>query len=96
MVQIIENWANVRGHVTHIRQAAEPDVAIVGLTVDAADDVAGFPNLMRRHVGSEIEIKVPNDVLSRLPLQPQKGVTVRVAAGGIKSFFLNPSKVSVQ
>ena len=94
-VQIIENWADVRGRVTFVRAASEPEVAIVGVAVDAADDVAGFRNLMRRHVGSEIHIRVPKDILRRLPLQPQAEVTIRVSAGGLESFFLDPKNVRI-
>lgn len=94
-VQIIENWADVRGRITFVCAASEPDVAIVGVAVDAADDVAGFRNLMRRHVGSEIQLRVPNDMLRRLPLEPRAEVTIRVSAGGLESFFLDPKNVRI-
>jgi hypothetical protein len=56
MVQIVENWALLTCRLEALRRA--DDLVELDAWIDAADDVAGFRNLLRQHVGTRKRIKL--------------------------------------
>jgi hypothetical protein len=65
MVQVVENWAVLRGRLGALRadDALEPGPGALGvIDVAEARDFEGFPNLLRQFVGERLSVHVPDAV----------------------------------
>ena len=59
MVNIIENWANIKGTIVAIsNNPGLPEFYLVEVKLESASDVEGFPNLAKADKGKIIQINV--------------------------------------
>lgn len=64
MVQIVENWAVIRGPI--VARAPHPrlqDYDLVTVRIDDAQPVAGVENLLSQFIGAEMPVAVRRDLL---------------------------------
>ena len=65
MVQIVENWAELRGRVISIGQHSDPKFATARLAVEDVVEVEGFPNFFAADKGKSVEVAVPRHMRVR-------------------------------
>ena len=59
MVQVVENWAELRGRVIAVAGHKQPRFATAKLAVDSVSDVDGFPNLFAEEKGHVVDVAIP-------------------------------------
>lgn len=94
MVQMIENWSDVRGEIKSLSPSpSDPSSCLATVKVSGSDKVASFPNLLEKKVGNEITILVPHAAVQRAALAEGSRVRLRVRQGGLDRFFAHPDQV---
>lgn len=94
-MQIVENWAEVRGRVEAVRREPDADRVRLDVRVLEAEPVEGFPNLLSGAVGEVIPVDgAPGDALREV----REGDVVRgrVRKAGGARFFLLPDSARVE
>lgn len=93
MVQVVENWSEVRGRVEEVARAGQ-DGLDLRLRVAAVEPVPGFPNLLAEAPGQSITVRLPLDDVGPTP---EAGETVRclVRKTGPDRYFARPGSCSV-
>lgn len=86
MVQIVENHADIAGTLLSVSDAPDyPGFVSLKVKVDSAAPVAGFPNLLERHIGEHVDVLAPRD--SRAATQAPGPLQLRVKKGGLTTIF---------
>ncbi|CAM4440867.1 hypothetical protein MYXA107069_13260 [Myxococcus xanthus] len=96
MVQIQENWADVRGQVLSWRQ--QSDVlhhGLLELTVTHVQAVEGFANLSRGIEGSTIRVYVPAEPGQARELAAGDLVSCRIRKTQHARYFSRPGRLEV-
>jgi transcription termination factor Rho len=79
MVAVIENWSDVIGRVRHIAvHDAGSDHTTIAVDVERVDDVEGFANLLADTQESTVSIRMRDEQLRRLQLQPGDRIRCRI------------------
>ena len=82
MVQIIENWALL----TCFLQAISVEASATALTchVEAVEPVGSFKNLLERHIGKDIVVRLKADASA---LQPGMRLKLKVSQSDLATFW---------
>ena len=89
MVSIIENSALVHGLVNSC--SAEPDIkgfCEISLKLITSTDLNGMPNLARADEGKDVRVKIREDKLRSLNVQPGSEITIAVRKAFGQIYFL--------
>jgi hypothetical protein len=92
MAPIRPNWSDARGRVVSI-EPADHDYVRLQLALDAADDVADYPNLLHDRVGEELPVEMPGDVARAAGLAAGDRIAARLRLGAIDLAFADPAMV---
>jgi hypothetical protein len=84
MMQVVDNRSAVRGQVEQSEPAGNETA--VTLRVEAADPVAGYPNLLASKLDQRITVRVPAGTIP--PPEPGALVQWTVRAAGLDRYFL--------
>ena len=84
MVQIIENWSQLRGRVEDVT-VVEGDVVDLGLRVESVEPVPGFANLLAETPGRTIHVRLPLEGAE--PPRPGDELRVRVRKAAPDRYF---------
>jgi len=81
MVQVVENRADIDGHVVAIAPApSRPDHHVVTIAVSGVAPVQGYPNLFAHTPGNQVDVLLPAALASSLQVGAK--VRCRVRRGG--------------
>jgi hypothetical protein len=102
MVQIVENWSEIKGDVRDLRPDPElPGHVVATVELEAANPVekpegGTFPNLLAESAGSTVELHVPEAVAAQNSLAPGRRVSARVRRATPTRSFVDPRHISVE
>lgn len=94
-VQVVENWALIRGKIVVISPHNELG-DYVSATVEVAEvtPVSDYPNLFSWALGKEITINIPKASAENLSLAVGDRISTRVRKGGPTSAFVDPDSLA--
>ncbi|QDE82803.1 hypothetical protein BHS07_15275 [Myxococcus xanthus] len=96
MVQIQENWADVRGQVLSWRpQSDVPHHGLLELAVTHVQAVEGFANLLRGIEGTSIRVYVPAEPGQSRELAAGDSVSCRIRKSQHARYFSRPGGLEV-
>ncbi len=96
MVQIQENWADVRGQVLSWRPQSDiPHHGLLELSVTHVQAVEGFANLSRDIEGSTIRVYVPAEPGQARELAAGDSVSCRIRKSRHARYFAHPGSLEV-
>jgi RimK-like ATP-grasp domain len=93
-VQVIENWALIRGKITQIQN--HPDLTgymTASIEVGEVSTVEGYPNLFEWAKGRQIAVNIPASRVHELGLGIGDQVIFRVRKSGPESAFADPGSI---
>jgi hypothetical protein len=94
-VQVVENWALIRGKVENIVEHPElPDYASATITVTDVTPVPGYPNLFSWAIGKKIAVNIPKPKADELGLVAGDTISARVRKTGPSSAFVDPDQIT--
>lgn len=94
MVRAIENWAELAGTVREVRpHEGIPEMSDLILSVERADDVEGYPNLLADAPGQELAVMIETEKLA--DAKPGERVRCRARRGGLETVIAHPSGLSL-
>jgi len=95
-VQMIENWAEIRGVVCLCIETADlPDFINVQVDVESVEPVAGYPNLLEQFIGSEIPLLVPKSLAETMEIKPGNCIDCWARRAGLKRVFVHQEHIRV-
>jgi hypothetical protein len=93
-VQVIENWALIRGKVVQIEHHPQlADYTVVTIEVAEVLSVEGYPNLFEWARGKEIAVNVLASRANELALGAGNEIVLRIRKSGPESAFADPSSI---
>ncbi len=96
-VPIIENWTVVTGVAHKIQPTpARKGFAVVTVSVEKAEPVEGFANLLGHAAGQQLEILIPIDLAEQLNLTVGDTIIARVRRGPDRLNFVHQQHVSAE
>jgi len=102
MVQVIENWSEIRGRVRELRPDPElPGQLLATVDVEDAQPVAKpdggtFPNLLEDCAGSAVDVYVPEETATQHGLSPGATISARVRRATPTRSFVDPGSLLAQ
>jgi hypothetical protein len=96
-VQIVENWADIKGELLESYPSKTAD-GFITLEVKAKDvkDVKGYRNLLADRVGEVIQVNVPESVWQSRDIKPGPKVSMRVRISSSRKLFVHPEHLRVE
>lgn len=89
MVQVVENWARIKGRLLEMRAHADSaDHVVCVIGVEDVAPVEGYPNLLGWARGQALEIGVKRERAAGLA--PGQFVSLKVRLAGPKKAFAHP------
>ncbi|MCA1629260.1 MAG: hypothetical protein LC785_03130 [Acidobacteria bacterium] len=96
-VQIVENWADIKGKVLdHYPSKTVDGFVTVELKVSDVKNVEGFRNMLDDRQGDVIYLNVPEAVWHGLEAKAGAKVSCRVRMAGSRNLFAHPERVKVE
>jgi hypothetical protein len=96
MVSVIENWTDMEGIILSIRQSETlSNFMEAEVMVEKANDIEGFPNLLKNTLGETATVFIPKDLATKLHLNKGLRISFR-ARGGMNKIFAHPDLVAVE
>jgi hypothetical protein len=93
-MQVIENWADVRGTIRGLSEPGDVAGFVTALIdVNHVAPVPGVANLFEQAAGQTIRVNIPQAAAEALSLRPGQAVTCRVRMGGPLTAFAHPDRV---
>lgn len=93
MVQIIENWTDLTGVITGIAPCAAHDGFVnITISVERADAVGAFANLLAARAGGPVDVRVRAADAPRFAVHTKVTIRARLAPGN--AIFAHPAPVS--
>lgn len=90
MTQPIENEVRIRGTVREVRPGPAEDWVELVVDVEAVEDVAGWPNLLRDRAGQQLTITTGADEVSQLGLTAGHRVEIGAELRGPGAVWSRP------
>jgi D-serine deaminase-like pyridoxal phosphate-dependent protein len=82
MVQIKENWTDVKGRITRIAASPDrPSFKAVSILVDEAQPVDGFSNFLADAAGKTIVVNVAADTVQAVSMNEGGQIRCRIRRG---------------
>lgn len=96
-VQIVENWADVKGKLLDSYPSKVAD-GFVTLEVKVSDvkGVEDFKNFLEGKEGEVIYVNVKEELAEGMELKPGAKVSCRVRVAGPRKLFAHPERVKVE
>jgi hypothetical protein len=96
-MQVIENWADIRGTIRSVNDEGDcPGFLTALIDVQTVSPVSGFANLFQGAGGQTIRVNIPKAAVQQSPLTPGQFVTCRIRKGGPHTAFAHPELVSTE
>jgi len=97
MVEIIENWSDIKGIIKSIKPSSSMnDFIEVNILVEKITDVPGYPNLLESMEGSKIiTAYIRSTIAHTLFFKTGKRISCRIRRTGVSTIFIHPTIVSV-
>src|SRR5262245_29739737 len=96
-MQIMENWADIRGRIRSLNEPGDFAGFVTALIdVQSVAPVPGFANLFEQVVGDTVRVNIPQAAVQQFSLSPGRLVTCRVRKGGPHTAFAHPEQVSAE
>jgi hypothetical protein len=93
-VQVIENWALIRGKVVQIQHHPQlAGYAVVTIEVAEVSSVEGYPNLFEWARGQQIAVNILASKANELALSAGDQIVLRVRKSGPESAFADPASI---
>lgn len=94
MVQIVENWSDLRGRIEAVEQVADASAPLVlRVRVESVQAVSEYPNLLAEAVGKTISICGP---APPKPPEVGKSMRARVRKAGLHQHFYRPGSLVIE
>lgn len=90
MVQIQENWADIRARVQSIEVIPEDGSIRTSIEVMSSNDASPFPNLLRGKIGAILTLQIPPQALGGGTLKPGGEIRARVRLARPGLAFAHP------
>lgn len=95
-MQIIENWAILSGTIQQLSVSQQyPKFYELNLQVENAEDVPGFPNLLKDTLNQVATILIPTDLTSELKIQEGDFLNARVRKASHQRLFVHRDHVHI-
>ncbi len=92
MVPIRENWSDAMGRVLSI-EPSDRGFVRMQVALDSANDVAGFPNLLRDRVGETMSVELPGATAQATGLASGDRFSARLRLGTGDLAFAHPTLI---
>lgn len=93
MVPIRENWSDADARVISV-EPADHGFVRMEVALRSADDVAGFPNLLRDRVGQNLTVEMPAKTAQAAGLSSGADFSARLRLGTPDLAFAHPALVN--
>jgi hypothetical protein len=95
-VQIVENWTDISGVVRERRAAGREGFEMVEISVERAQPVQGYANLLGETKGTYLEVLVPEALVARHGIDAGDAITCRVRLGTRRQVFVHQEHISLR
>lgn len=96
MVNIIENWAEINGEISSIKNDEKnKDFKVVVIKLESARDHQHFPNLLQAKETDEIPVKIKADEFDKSGGKQGDKISGIVRAAPNKLHFFKPGTVTI-
>jgi hypothetical protein len=96
-MQVVENWADVRGTIRGLSEPGDVAGFVTALIdVQRVAPVPGVANLFEQAAGHTIRVNIPRAAAEALSLRAGQVITCRLRKGGPLTAFAHPDRVCTE